>query len=322
MGISWDNITTDPNMHDEENYIYLVHAINLETKYIRDKIRFSEGNFDESQNINLSVRPLDINKLKIICCSLIGKGIINGKKFEQLHTWAQVGLILKVPKQNILRSGTSDLGSNFVDSEQEINKYNGADKGDPVDLLFNSHGYNEVVVQGSTSFGNVEVVGVFCSEYDNYLKEEDIVLAHSLRAKTKTPLIRIERKKEKLTDSNIHFEFDGKGDLFKLTFVKNGRKFYCNFNSVCGLLWGIYASGDYGTPFVRSEEDFNIFIRELKNLSDEEKEEYKDILELIPYQYEMCKKYFQNEVTEEALHQFDYVIQGHSKRNQNNSHKI
>lgn len=312
----WRNIEfSDPNSHNPEQYIYLVHAIK-ERDGLRDMIKLKEGCKEEQYD--LIENPRDISKMGTISCSLIGKGKNReGREYEQLETWADIGLILKVPIENILRSGNSDLGANFVDSNAEINRYKNDYKGDPYALLDKSVGYNEVVVQGETEFGKVEVIGAFINEYNKPCTEKRKKDARKIAQKVGGKLIEIPKKEIKLSDKPIHIEKTN-GKLSKISFTKNNREFYCNLaRNPWNLTWGIYATGDYGAPFVESEEDLNMFLDELKNLPKDDKEKYSEIIELIPSQYELCKKYFKKEVTKEEIDLANHVLEKFDENVQN-----
>ena len=312
----WRNIEfSDPNSHNPEQYIYLVHAIK-ERDGFRDMIKLKEG--CKEKQYDLIKNPRDISKMGTISCSLIGKGKNReGREYEQLETWADIGLILKVPIENILRSGNSDLGANFVDSNAEINRYKNDYKGDPYALLYYSVGYNEVVVQGKTEFGEVEVVGAFINEYTKQCTEARKEAARKIAQKVGGKLIEIPKKEIKLSDEPIHIEKkDGK--LSKISFTRNNRNFYCNLaRSPWDLTWGIYATGDYGAPFIENEEDLNMFLDELKNLPKDDKEKYSEIIELIPSQYELCKKYFKKEVTKEEVNSANHLLEKFDENVQN-----
>ena len=213
------------------------------------------------------------------------------------------GLIVKVPLENILRSGTSDLGSNFANPDEEIKKYHGTDNGNPAVLLTNSISYNEVVFLGETEYGKVEIAGVFLSDYSKKHTDEEEKLAYKLKYITKTPLIEIPKKEIKLEDKPIHFEFY-EGRLDKLTFTKNNREYYCNLNEhFGGLLGGLYATKDYGAPFMRDENDVQTFFKEIENLPEEEKVKYSKLLEMLPKHYELCKQYFDRKIDENKLNE-------------------
>ena len=312
----WRNIKfSDPNSHDPKQYIYLVHAIK-ERDIIRDLIKKEKGCKEEQYD--LIENPRDISKMGIISCSLIGRGKDReGREYEQLETWADIGLILKVPIENILRSGNSDLGANFVDSNAEINRYKNDYKGDPYALLYHSVGYNEVVVQGKTEFGEVEVVGAFINEYTKPCTEARKEAARKIAQKVGGKLIEIPKKEIKLSDEPIHIEKkDGK--LSKISFTRNNRNFYCNLaRRPWDLTWGIYATGDYGAPFIENEEDLNMFLDELKNLPKDDKEKYSEIIELIPSQYELCKKYLKKEVTKEEVNSANHLLEKFDENVQN-----
>lgn len=309
----WDEIVTEPQEHNDKSYVYIVHAIQTGIGHIfRNLIAVRENGGKTRKSIDLTKEPNRISEMQTISCSIIGKRDKNeeGLTFESLHTWANVGVILKVPSQNILRVGNSDLGSNFVNPEEEIKKYKGSDIGNPEDILISSERqYNEVVVMGETEFGKVEVAGVFLNEYDDKPSAEEIKLANELARKTGTTLITIPKKERKLEDKPIHIE-TLEGKLSKISFTRGNREYYCNLSrNPWDLTWGLYATGDYGAPFMKNPEDVEMFIKELDNLPEEDKIKYAEILKIIPQQYELCKKYFNKEVSEEEINKFNYILE-------------
>ena len=93
---NWRDINfTDPQNHDSRQFIYLIHAIqtNDMVRTMQNLTRINLGSSEKT--IDLSKKPEDISKKKIISCSLIGKGKIEGKDFEQLETWSNVRINFK-----------------------------------------------------------------------------------------------------------------------------------------------------------------------------------------------------------------------------------
>ncbi len=120
--------------------------------------------------------------------------------FEQLATWAPVGLILDFPAENILISGKEDLGTDCVDPKGEIKRHIHDDKGEPWDLLLNGTGrYNHVAVVGKSK--SIKIVGVFYNEWQlkdspQIIKDFDKEWANVISKNANVPLITISASRE------------------------------------------------------------------------------------------------------------------------------
>lgn len=60
-----------------------------------------------------------------------------------------------------------------------------------------------------------------------------------------------------------------------------------------------------------------MFLDELKNLPKDDKEKYSEIIELIPSQYELCKKYLKKEVTKEEVNSANHLLEKFDENVQN-----
>ena len=135
-------------------------------------------------------------------------------------------------------------------------------------------------------------------------------------------IIYIPRKEIKLEDKPIQVELF-KGKLWRIEFVKDNKKYYCNLKlGGGGLTWGIYATGDYGAPFIEDPKDAEVFFSELENLPEEDKEKYKELIALIPKQYELCRKYLKREIGEEEIDRANGIIEKYNKELSNDSEKL
>ena len=305
---------SDMDNFDPNNYIILVNAISINTD-VRGLQRMitKENRTEQVEEINLVYNPERIADKLISSCSLL----VKTDEYDNQHTWSRVGLIIKAPYQNILRSSPKDLGADFVNPSQEIEKYTGGNKGNPKELA-ESDCMNEVVVQGTTKHGKIEIIGVFINEHDDETKPEEERFAKRLSRKLNLPLKRIEREKHKIEDKPIEVKkIDGK--LYRIEFSKNNKRYFCELNSsICK--WGIYATGDYGSPFVKDKEEAQMFFDELNKLPEEDKVKYKDIIEAIPSQYELWAKYLdkhtkesEKEIIEKEIAKKNYLIDGHNE---------
>lgn len=342
MENNWDSITTDPKEFDDENFVYLVHGIQFGITF-REELKKEEGSKEEY--VDLLKNPNDIHKLKLISCSIIGKGVHDGETFNCLGTFATVGLILKVPSKNILRTGTTDIGSDFINPSEYIKQHEEEEIDDPLTLLMNTQGYNEVVVQGTTKYGAVEVVGVFMNDYGRKPDELDISYANFLHFKTGTPIVKIRSSEVTLQDDSIktgnsvilqkfplpkqkssevnlqdepiHIEKNDDGTLRRISYTKNNQRVYCNLEVGFPYkqTWCIYATSKTeanSSPYVRDPSIIASFVKELENLPDEDKEEYQDIIDNIYSQHIMCLKYFSKEVSKDDVYAKNYIIENHN----------
>lgn len=202
----WENFScSNPQEHNNEQFVYIVHSILNDSfaRLLQQTSDIIEGiNVGENTFIDLTKNPELVASKKIISCSLIGKGVINGQSFFVPTTYSNVGIILKVPYHNILYSDIEDLGTDYLKPDEIINFYtNKLDKG-PIDLLFNTNidSWNEVLVRGTTQYGSIEVIGVFLNygNVDMEVDEYDMDFAYSLSQKLKLPITKIVSGEKKI----------------------------------------------------------------------------------------------------------------------------
>ena len=160
---NWDpSLFTNPLEHNDDNYMYIVYAVTdpndsslaaATTRQMATSI-ITNGQ-GTSVNVDIISNPTDIYKKPIICGS-----VVDSKKHG---TWKGVGLILRVPKQNILYASSSDAGTNMTDREGTIKRFAHTILKSPQQTLdgASEFGYTEVVMLGETEFGRVESIRSF-----------------------------------------------------------------------------------------------------------------------------------------------------------------
>lgn len=149
----WD--LTDPRTHDPENFRYIIHAIPDEMQQMFGVARMidaSKSNVKLEKPADPFIDPEGFLKRSFISCSVI----------DQVHrgTWAGAGLILRVPKQNILKASPSDLGTipdaRYTKREPNLPNAQKILEQTPQDS------YNEVVITGTSEEGiKIDYNGVF-----------------------------------------------------------------------------------------------------------------------------------------------------------------
>lgn len=148
--LSWEADFSDPNGHNSEKYLYLVHAIMPpELKAItRSGVPLDE--YDPNQNIDLLDDPSQIHKKNIVCASAIDQ--------IRHNTFGHAGLIIKAPWRNVVSMTNATNGSNFYTKNANV-----GDRFRIVDLVKRTYrtAINEIDLKGSTDEGNVETIGVF-----------------------------------------------------------------------------------------------------------------------------------------------------------------
>lgn len=157
----------DPNRHDPNNYIYVVHSLN--TADVTDTKRiFGSAN----ERVNLIQTPQRISKIPIISALLVSQ--------DKPMTYGMgIGLILKVPEENIFSTREVDLQSNQVRdllgtapklaADKIVQKFNKYGLASPQKLLSStpSDFYNEILLLGRTPGAQkVAVVGYFIKAID------------------------------------------------------------------------------------------------------------------------------------------------------------
>ena len=153
---AWANFGDDPKTADPNNFAFIVHAM---SSYLSN-----EQSIKEFQ--------ARINKGEIISCSVIGKN--EEHDINVLRSYCPVGVILKVPTQNIIHTASRDVGwgENAWIQKDYIENNIRQITHTPDDLLrATSKGINELIVQSKSQHGEVEIVGVFLNITQNNRKK-------------------------------------------------------------------------------------------------------------------------------------------------------
>lgn len=292
----WGNIRnfnfSNSNDYNPKDYRFLVHAIDLPNNLLRDfhlnsLLKNYEGTFDSSIKIDLAITPEKIAEKELISCSVVAKI----GEFEALETYKPFGFIIKCPIENIIFASSSDLGIVYTHPSKVKQKYK--DEIIPsLDCLLNSCTYNEVLVEGSTIYGKVEINGIFVNlRYfdmnDDRYAQQVIEQAKKLEHNLGVPLIFFPRRKYIIEDKSVEIIYDsypGEEPFLKeISFNKNGKRFR------------LYV-GHSNTPLLQSStdemmkpmsrEDFTLFIREIQKLSSNELLAHADLIRQLPQIFE------------------------------------
>lgn len=167
---SWLNSFTDPKNHDAGQFTYFVHGLGSPIMRTLQSIASIELGLDPKiANIDLEREPLRIAEKPIISSSVIDP--------RHRATWGDAGLILRVPPENILNIFSQDAGTRYFDAAKVLEQKSAQLACTVEELLEQTQptSYNEVIIQGSTEAGNVEIIGFFIKKFsDNSLVEEEL----------------------------------------------------------------------------------------------------------------------------------------------------
>lgn len=154
---SWETSFTDPRKYNRRKFCYLVHSLAGPHARAIQMVTTLEHHIEQGttppQKIDLLEDPQRIAEKKVISASVIDQ--------DHRRTFADVGLILKAPFENLLKVARLDLGTDFMDDpEKVLAELRTKRKLATVsELLQQTDMYNEVVLTGITDVGKVEVVG-------------------------------------------------------------------------------------------------------------------------------------------------------------------
>lgn len=163
---SWGN-TTDPKDHNPTSFCYLVYGINSMAKLtvpsimhqeISDRVDRGESVDDSikaGQAVDLLAHPEQLTRRVSLSMSLIGQ--------EHLGTWGSGGLILQVPRGNVLLTSDQDLGAaNWnIKRLQERSKKEPPMEAEALLQRTTPSSYNEVVAATQTENGAIQLQGFF-----------------------------------------------------------------------------------------------------------------------------------------------------------------
>ncbi len=181
----WKRLT-DPKKHSDTDFRYLVHAVVSETD-----VGHSRQQQFLCQEI-LRDPTIPYNRIDILATPerIAEKGVISTSLIDSEHreTWRAGGYILRVPTDNILKTHSQDVGTQFHTGEKtrEALYRERDEKGlanpDTILQCTSPHAYNEVVVAGTGRTGRkVEIAGVFVKVFPNR-EQVDESLARRVRS--------------------------------------------------------------------------------------------------------------------------------------------
>lgn len=227
----WETGMTNPRNHDDSRFRYLIHAVQDTHSVVRPMQmivlceQMKAGDTVASNKMDLLETPQRISEKPIISTSLIDQ--------SHTETWASGGYILEASLDNILKTASSDIGTNFGGGSDLVTKlYQERDcKGiaSPyVTLKFTSpKEYNEIVVAGTgRTDKKVQIHGVFVKVFPNG-QYVDAPLAQKLVGIAKRnnwPVVRIKERVEVYEDKDPYVNDD------KTWFAlhSNGLRYFLN----------------------------------------------------------------------------------------------
>jgi len=150
---------TDPKHHNPEKFRYIVHALSddedLDFSLAMEHYRGGlDSGFPIEHPIDPRVNPKEFLQKKYLSCSLIDQ--------DHQDTTGMTGLILAVPKENILRAHPMDLGTTY--NEEVFNLDSDPDLPDAQDILEQTMPsyYNEVLITNTSKTGKkIKYAGAF-----------------------------------------------------------------------------------------------------------------------------------------------------------------
>lgn len=168
---SWRQDFSDPTVHDMMNFTYLVHGLADNVQRSLQALALIDIGADvkKAPQIDLERDPLRVAEKPILSTSVID--------WEHRSTWGDAGLILRVPPENIVNIHPSDAGTPFYDSSiaTSLKSHDLACTVGELLEQTSPRSYNEVIVQGTTDTGKVEVAGFFIKIFnDNSLVNEEL----------------------------------------------------------------------------------------------------------------------------------------------------
>lgn len=258
---SWKTTFTDPCKHNPKKFCYHVHALSSPIARIHQLMFLAhQKSSDNANSINLDEEPHRLGDRKIISTSVINE--------SHMGTFASQGIILSSPFKNIKKIGASDLGTNFSDCDSVINSAQKAHL-TVAELLeqTSSNAHNEVVLQGTTTEGSVELKGFWIKVDDEGtpLDSEMAVKVSSLAAKYCLPLIQLTIQRESYPESPPEFlDILCTGEPYGIAYNHNGERYLVTWNDDI-LRFKIITN--YTTFATRkpTNEDVNTLTKEILN---------------------------------------------------------
>ncbi len=327
----WQNIRhfkfSSVKNYNPNNFVFLVHAIDLpaeilSTYHLSILLKDYGDNYNSSQRIDLALDPQRIAEKELLSCTLVAK---KGDK-ETLTTYKPFGFIIKCPVENVVMVSRSDLGTLYTHPDEVRQKYKDVvfpsfedialvDEYDSETLyarlskelqdykdnkiatfdekiFLDDGGWNEILVDGTTIYGKVEIEGIFVnlghfSMNDASYAQAVIDEAKKLERRLGVSLVYLPKKEYSFEDRPIEVIYNSYPEedsfLEEISFTKNGKKYR------------LYV-GDSDTPILQSStngmmkpmsgEDFALFSSEINKLSSEELLKHADLISQLPQIFE------------------------------------
>jgi hypothetical protein len=158
----WGSVT-DPSLHQDGQFRYLVHAFNpmaKTTMMMANLMMEQSGGYEDKglhgdQSVDLFAHPERVADRVSLSMSLVDQ--------DHTGTWGRAGMIVEAPEDNILITSSADVGSN--NSSVAFLRKQAADGYllSPDQLLAQTYpsSYNEVVGLANTEEGKLELKGFF-----------------------------------------------------------------------------------------------------------------------------------------------------------------
>lgn len=326
----WQNIRnfkfSSVKEFNSNDFVFLVHAIDLSDSLLSDfhlntLLKDYGDNYDSHQRIDLTSNPERIAEKNMLSCSLVAKR----GDIEVLETYKPFGFIIKCSVENIIMASRQDLGTQYTHPDEVRQKYRdeiimsfddivllGEDDQEIIysrlceelknykdkkvltseDKIESFEGWNEVLVDGSTNYGKVEIEGIFVnlghfSMNDESYAKSVIREAKNLEYRLGIPLVYFPKKKYVVEDRQIEIIYDsylGEETFLKeIAFSKNGKtlRLYVGHDNT-----PVLQSSTNGMMKLMNSEEFALFLKEIDKLSSDELLKHADLISQLPQIFE------------------------------------
>ncbi len=170
---------TDPTKHNNAKFRYIVTSPSSHSDTPESyQSQAEQAVIRRKMMPNLELDPRKLSERHTISASVISN--------EYPYTFADSGVILRVPEENIYFTSITDVGQNNIltQTDAEVARYvqsvylNEYGLMNPDNLIANSIAnlsqqrslghYNEIGITGESAFGSVEVIGVYVNKKDYF----------------------------------------------------------------------------------------------------------------------------------------------------------
>ncbi len=148
---------TDIDNFDYNNFTFFTYSVHLDTSsdYFKNLISNSKL-YDKHQDFDISLNPESLWRKKRISVALTTS--------NDYYTYGRIGYVVSSPIENILYVGQAP----FNDTNDQLRNKR---LNSPNDIFSGNVFFNEVVLEGSTIYGNVLPVAIFINLTDATLEE-------------------------------------------------------------------------------------------------------------------------------------------------------